>query len=248
VTRIRFSSLLAIGLFVGGTPSGGLMARDVINDIRWELNQRIYLAEIGGTWHYTIEEAAGIGEGIGIAWDVSLFDVDEFRVGLEVELEHGLVDPGTNVTDDDPGFTGKIALAHLNKLPDYYLRLLEMELSGAMISAVPGSALFLEGKIRDAAWEYIQASYLEEIGGTWHYTIEEAADIGEGIGIAWSVSPFDVDEFRVGLEVELEHGLVDPDTNVTDDDPAFTGKIALAHLNELPDYYFRLLRMGLRAE
>ena len=54
--------------------------------------------------------------------------------------------------------------------------------------------------------------------------------------------------FRVRLEVELEHGLVTPISNVTDDDPLLTGKIVLAHLNEIPDYYFRLLRMELNSE
>jgi hypothetical protein len=55
--------------------------------------------------------------------------------------------------------------------------------------------------------------------------------------------PFEVDQFRKGMDVELEHGRHDPVTNVTDDDPVVTGKIALAHLNELPDYYRRLARM-----
>ena len=63
------------------------------------------------------------------------------------------------------------------------------------------------------------------------------------IGIEWGSAPFDVEQFRSGLDVELEHGLHDPTTNVTDDDPVTTGKIALAHLNEFPDYYTRLERM-----
>jgi hypothetical protein len=75
------------------------------------------------------------------------------------------------------------------------------------------------------------------------FTADEARTIGEQIGIDWSASPFDVDQFRRGLNVELEHGLRDPDTNVTGDDPLVTGKIARAHLNELPDYYTRLALM-----
>jgi hypothetical protein len=51
-------------------------------------------------------------------------------MGLDVELEHGLHDRVTNVTDDDPVLTGKIALAHLNELPDYYTRLAKMEEEG----------------------------------------------------------------------------------------------------------------------
>ena len=75
------------------------------------------------------------------------------------------------------------------------------------------------------------------------FTADEARTIGEQIGIDWSSSPFDVDQFRRGMNVELEHGLRDPDTNVTGDDPLVTGKIARAHLNELPDYYTRLALM-----
>lgn len=72
---------------------------------------------------------------------------------------------------------------------------------------------------------------------------EEARRLGSEIGIDWPSSPFDVEQFRMGMEVELEHGSHDPQTNVTDDDPVLTAKIALAHLKELPDYYTRLERM-----
>ena len=75
------------------------------------------------------------------------------------------------------------------------------------------------------------------------FSAEDARRIGEEIGIDWSTSPFDVEQFRMGMEIELEHGLHDPATNVTDDDPVTTGKIALAHLNEFSDYYTRLERM-----
>ena len=71
-----------------------------------------------------------------------------------------------------------------------------------------------------------------------HFSTEEAKKIGEALHIDWS--RFDVEQFRMGLDVELEHGKMDTDTNVTNDDPITTGKIALAHLNEFPDYYTRL--------
>ncbi len=80
------------------------------------------------------------------------------------------------------------------------------------------------------------------------FTDDEARRYGEDIGIDWSTSPFDVDQFRRGMNVELEHGLRDLRTNVTDDDPHFTAKIALAHLHEFPDYYTRLERMEAEAE
>lgn len=78
------------------------------------------------------------------------------------------------------------------------------------------------------------------------FTAEQAKKIGENLGIDWT--KFDTEQFRVGLDVELEHGKVDPHTNVTDDDPLKTGKIALAHLNEFPDYYTRLLVMEKEAD
>jgi hypothetical protein len=80
------------------------------------------------------------------------------------------------------------------------------------------------------------------------FTADEARQIGESIGIDWSTSPFDVDQFRRGLNVELEHGLHDSETNVTGDDPLTTGKIARAHLKEFPDYYTRLERMEEQAK
>ena len=75
------------------------------------------------------------------------------------------------------------------------------------------------------------------------FTTEEARQIGVEIGIDWTTAPYSVDEFRAGLDVELEHGLHDPETNVTNDDRHVTGKIARAHLNEFADYYTRLERM-----
>ncbi|OGZ33894.1 MAG: hypothetical protein A2Y98_03450 [Candidatus Portnoybacteria bacterium RBG_19FT_COMBO_36_7] len=75
---------------------------------------------------------------------------------------------------------------------------------------------------------------------------EEAKEIGERLGIKWD--KFDVEQFRMGMDVELEHGLRDPDTNVTNDDALTTGKIALAHLNEFPDYYTSLDKMEKEAD
>ena len=80
------------------------------------------------------------------------------------------------------------------------------------------------------------------------FTADEARRIGEEIGIDWSAAPFDVEQFRMGMDVELEHGLQDAVTKVTGDDPLVTGKIALAHLNEFPDYYTRLHRMEAEAK
>jgi hypothetical protein len=75
------------------------------------------------------------------------------------------------------------------------------------------------------------------------FTTDEARSVGEQLGIDWETSPFDVLQFRAGMDVELEHGTRDSDTDVTGDDPVQTGKIALAHLRELADYYTRLAVM-----
>ena len=78
------------------------------------------------------------------------------------------------------------------------------------------------------------------------YTADEARVIGDKIGIDWN--EYDIEQFRRGLEVEMEHGSHDPQTNVTNDDEIMTGKIALAHLKEIKDYYTRLDKMESEAE
>ncbi len=80
------------------------------------------------------------------------------------------------------------------------------------------------------------------------FTIKQARDIGSQLGIDWSQVLWDVEQFRMGLDVELEHGTIDPETNVTHDNPILTGKIALAHLKEISDYYTRLYAMEEEAE
>jgi hypothetical protein len=80
---------------------------------------------MSGPKQFSPDEAKRIGDSLGVDWDV--VDLEQFCMGLLVELEHGTRDPETNVTDDDTGLTGKIALAHLNEFPDYYTRLAKME-------------------------------------------------------------------------------------------------------------------------
>ena len=79
------------------------------------------------------------------------------------------------------------------------------------------------------------------------FTADEARSVAAEIGIDWDTAPFDLEQFRMGMEVELEHGRRDPQTDVTGSDPVVTGKIALAHLKELPDYYTRLKKMEAEA-
>jgi hypothetical protein len=79
-----------------------------------------------------------------------------------------------------------------------------------------------------------------------HFSTEEARSIGAQLKIDWT--QIDLEQFRRGLEVELEHGARDPETNVTGDDLVLTGKIAWAHLKEIRDYYKRLDLMEAEAE
>jgi hypothetical protein len=87
---------------------------------------------------------------------------------------------------------------------------------------------------------------LVDMGEARRTTSEEARRVGETIGVDWS--RFDLEQFRSGMDVEFEHGSHDPQTDVTGDDPIVTGKIALAHMKEFPDYYERLERMEAEAE
>jgi len=82
--------------------------------------------------------------------------------------------------------------------------------------------------------------------GQKHFSTDEAKKIGDELGVKWE--KFDIEQFRRGMDVELEHGLIDVNTNVTNDDSLTTGKIALAHLNEYPDYYDRLEKLENEAE
>jgi hypothetical protein len=81
-----------------------------------------------------------------------------------------------------------------------------------------------------------------------HFSLEAAQNIAKALEINWRQKSFELEQFRMGLEVELEHGPHYPATNITNDDPIIIGKIALAHLNRFPDYYTRLIRMRTAAE
>jgi len=67
--------------------------------------------------------------------------VEEFRMGLEVELEHGTMYEDTNVTNNHPVVTGKIVLAHLKETMDYYERLDVTEVEGDLLKAVKAKDL-----------------------------------------------------------------------------------------------------------
>jgi hypothetical protein len=89
------------------------------------MNQCHYFNRMHRRKSFSTQEAIAIARHLHIKFDK--FDVEQFRSGLDVELEHGTVNPFTNITNDDPILTGKITLAHLNEFPDYYTRLIRME-------------------------------------------------------------------------------------------------------------------------
>jgi hypothetical protein len=76
---------------------------------------------------FETDEAFSAAQELEIDFAKERFDLEELRRGMDVELEHGRRDPATNITEDDPVATAKIALAHLREMPDYYERLEEME-------------------------------------------------------------------------------------------------------------------------
>ena len=80
---------------------------------------------------FTRQEALAVATELGIDFKALRCDIEQFRMGLDVELEHGLRSPKTNVTGDDWNITGKIALAHLSEFPDYYTRLAVLESEAA---------------------------------------------------------------------------------------------------------------------
>ena len=84
------------------------------------------------------------------------------------------------------------------------------------------------------------------MGDKRQFSVEEARSTGTQLGLDWA--QIDLEQFRRGLEIELEHGARDPETNVTGDDPLLTGKIAWAHLKEIRDYYTRLDRLEAEAD
>jgi hypothetical protein len=82
---------------------------------------------------FTLAEAKAIGDKLGIDWEV--FDVKEFRIGMNAELASGTYNPVTNFVSDDPILVGKVVRAHLNEFPDYYTRWAEREREEALAHA-----------------------------------------------------------------------------------------------------------------
>ena len=96
----------------------------------------------------SLEEAEIIQAEVGS--EASMISVDDFKLGLEIELEHGLQFSDANVTNNHPILTGKIVLAHLKEMLDYYARLEVAELEGDLLKA------FQSGNFEKMARKYGQ--------------------------------------------------------------------------------------------
>jgi len=127
MNKISTILIILIAIFLGIL----IFATDVLEREGWIDPEKMTLGMYIWEWDdpsvmvFTLEEAKETGDQLGADWN--RFNVQQFRIGMDVELEHGLEEPNTNVSDDDPLITGKITLAHLNEFPDYYSRLHEME-------------------------------------------------------------------------------------------------------------------------
>jgi hypothetical protein len=91
----------------------------------------VAIAQLSAKKTFTRDEALAVATTLGMDFEALKYDLEQFRMGLDVELEHGLRSPATDVTGDDSIATGKIALAHLNEYPDYYTRLAVLEREAA---------------------------------------------------------------------------------------------------------------------
>lgn len=163
-------------------------------------------------YSFCTKDARSIGKKLRVNWHK--ISLDQFTIGMNVELEHGTRNLDTNVTNDDSILTGKIALAHLNEFPDYYTRLNKYGLDTRSEKET--------------------------------FTFEDAKNAGDLLKVDWN--KIDLKQLRRGMDVELEHGTVNPLTDVTNDDPILTAKIALGHLYVVEDYYIKLDCMEEEAE
>jgi hypothetical protein len=103
-----------------------------------------------------------------------------------------------------------------------------------------GSPLSVSAGHREACGSLARNGEQRVIKGR-QFDFDEARQIGDSIGVDWNMFP--VEQFRLGLGVEQEHGTGDPQTDVTHDDVRITGKIVWVHLRDIPDYYTRLAKM-----
>ncbi len=195
---------------------------------------------------FETDEAFTTAQELGLDFSKEPFGLEEFRLGMDMELVHGSCDLVTDVTHNDPVMTAKLVLAHLRKRPDYYTRLAE---------AKNGCPTWLE-PLPDGTYEIKLAMELhdgpravpftpeeEDCHRLMEFTLDDAERAAAILGIDFSQEGFDPNDLRHAMSVELEHGCCHPETNITNCDPVLTAKLAIAHLRERADFYRHLLEV-----
>jgi len=113
------------------------------------------------------EELLRIGQTLSIDWEK--YDFAQFKMGMVVELEHGVENPQTNVTNSDPLTTAKIVLAHLNEMPDYYTKLRVMEQK--KLDVAIKKYITIEKKMGEEALESVRDYIREHITASMEFLI-----------------------------------------------------------------------------
>ena len=198
-----------------------------------------------GRTRFETDESFTTAQELGLDFNKEPFGLEEFRLGMDMELVHGACDMVTDVTHNDPLLTAKLVLAHLRKRPDYYTRLAE---------AKTGCPSWLEGialedwtfqlALEQEAERTVPMSKAEEdCRKQFEYTAREADAAAAILGVDFSLEEFEVEDLRTAMTIELEHGCCHPETNITNCDPVLTAKLALAHLRERADFYRHLVEV-----
>lgn len=192
---------------------------------------------------FETDESFTTAQELGLDFTREPFGLEEFRLGMDIELVHGSSDLVTDVTHNDPVLTGKLVLAHLRKRADYYTRLVEcsetcpVSLHGAFVGDWTfAMALHDEEVERSVPLTQAEIDCHEQF----EFSVDEAEITGATIGIDFSQEDFEAEDLARAMNVELEHGCCHPETNVTHCDPILTAKLAVAHLRERADFYRHL--------
>ena len=176
---------------------------------------------------FETDEAFTTAQELGLDFMGEPFGLEEFRMGMDMELVHGTCDRVTDVTHNDPVLTARLVLAHLRKRADFYTRLIGCSETCTM----PTSG----GIVGD--WSFAMAMNAHEVDRAAPFTeFEQEGDKLFGV----SLEDFEGEDLRRAMNVELEHGCCHPETNITHCDPILTAKLALAHLHERADFYRHL--------
>lgn len=192
------------------------------------------------------DESFTTAQELGLDFSKEPFGLEEFRMGMDMELVHGRCDLVTDVTHSDPVLTGKLVLAHLRKRPDYYTRLAEAKNgcpSWLELGATDAWAIRVVLDMHEGPRMVPFSQEEEDCHKRMEHTIEDAERAASVLGVDFSQEGFEPEDLRLAMTVELEHGCCHPETNITNCDPVLTAKLAIAHLRERADFYEHLVEV-----